>query len=102
MSEPELPEQHCVRCHRSFKGTAGCTIRGGRDTDVMARGLGVVDVCQQCPRQHSLQDQPYCFQGEHTTDPKAANWGASDESDPLDFPAPECERCGECGEKVWE
>lgn len=101
--EGGLPRQHCVRCHQSFASTAGCKVRGGRDTDMMGRpGSGVHEVCQQCPRQHSLKEQPFCFQGEHTTDPEAACWGASDESDPLDYPAPQCERCGECNEKIWE
>ena len=48
-----------------------------------------------------MDTRPFCFQGDHTSNAALANWGVSDASDPLDFPAPEAPTCTQCGGEVW-
>jgi len=80
---------------------AGCGVLGGRDTVVKACGSRVTEVCMQCHREHPLDSAPFCFQGDHTTEKQHANWGVTDQSDPLDFEAPEADVCDVCDGKIW-
>mmetsp|Transcript_9397 Transcript_9397/g.11699 ORF Transcript_9397/g.11699 Transcript_9397/m.11699 type:complete len:123 (+) Transcript_9397:206-574(+) len=99
----ENETEHCVRCHKYFfiGNEEGCCIRAGRDTQPMLMGRLVDEVCLQCCSEHGVSRQPFCFQGKHTTDPEKANWGVSDESDPLDFPSPKAQLCSTCELKIW-
>jgi hypothetical protein len=98
-----MTRRHCVRCHVEYDPASpgGCRVRAGRDTDTRAVGERAVTVCLQCEHEHRVDTRPFCFQGEHTSNAALANWGVSDASDPLDFPAPEAPTCAQCGGKVW-
>eukprot|EP00802_Teleaulax_amphioxeia_P014622 Tamp_14691.p1 GENE.Tamp_14691~~Tamp_14691.p1 ORF type:complete len:437 (-),score=70.80 Tamp_14691:298-1608(-) len=98
-----MTRRHCVRCHVEYDPASpgGCRVRAGRDTDTRAVGERAVTVCLQCEHEHRVDTRPFCFQGEHTSNAALANWGVSDASDPLDFPAPEAPTCTQCGGEVW-
>ena len=96
---------HCVRCHVwfLFDQESGCKIRVGRETFIMGIPRNrIVEICGQFNKQHVAEDKPFCFEGNHTVDSARSNWGVSDESDPLDNPAPEADVCEVCDEKIWQ
>ena len=110
---PSSDVKHCVRCHASYESVddSPCVIFGGRDTQVKMKGTRAgfvtVDVCMQCEREHDDADPSgafTCFLGRHTErwdDRRGDHGHISDESDPLDFPAPQAEKCEACGGEAW-
>ena len=93
---------HCVRCHEQFdpKNPSGCKIRAGRDVNsYYAFGAGIVELCLQCYPKHSVDEQPFCFEGNHTIKISEVEFEVNTGHPDFD-PEPKC--CSFCQEYKWE